>query len=269
MSFASSPTLARVSASGRYQGAVTRRALPEVDAEIAALPRPLRATLASIWLSQAATEARVARSFGVIHRSLARLDADPGLVALAARAVDDEHRHAALCEELAGRYAGRVVGPHASLPHQRPAHAEASSPALRAALFVVGQCALNETFASAYLDAARREAETPLARAALRALLEDEVDHARIGWAYLSTLSPALRAAVSDWLLPLVVCNLREWRRLELPQDDALAAHGVPPKELALAALDAAARELLVPAFRHVGLDTRALERWIAAGLPT
>ncbi|MEQ8890502.1 MAG: diiron oxygenase, partial [Sandaracinaceae bacterium] len=195
--------------------------------------------------------------------------ADPGLVALAARAVDDEHRHAALCEELAGRYAGRVVGPHASLPHQRPVHREAASPELRAALFVVGQCALNETFASAYLDAARREAKTPLARAALRALLEDEVDHARIGWAYLSTLTPALRAALSDWLVPLVVCNLREWRRLELPDGDALAAHGVPPKEVAVEALDAAARDLLVPAFRHVGLDTRALERWVTASLPT
>lgn len=269
MSLASEPTLARVSRAGRYRGAVTGRPLPEHDAEIAALPRSLRATLASIWLSQAATEARVARSFGIIHRSLAQLDADPGLVALAARAVDDEHRHAALCEELAGRYAGRVVGPHASLPHQRPVHREATSPELRAALFVVGQCALNETFASAYLDAARREAKTPLARAALRALLEDEVDHARIGWAYLSTLTPALRAALSDWLVPLVVCNLREWRRLELPDGDALAAHGVPPKEVAVEALDAAARDLLVPAFRHVGLDTRALERWVTSGLPT
>ena len=64
--------------------------------------------------------------------------------------------------------------------------------------------------------------------------------------------------------LPLTVCNLREWRGIDLPEDDALAAHGVPPRELALRALDEAVSELLVPGFRHVGLDTRPLERWAA-----
>lgn len=268
-SFASDRTRARVGADGRWGGAVTRRDLPETSDAIHALPRALRARLASVWLSQAATEARVARSFGVIHGSLARVGAHPGLVALAARAVDDEHRHAALCEEVAGRYAGKGCGPHVELPTQRPRHPHASSDALRDALYVVGQCALNETFASAYLSAARKGAKTELARAALRELLEDEVDHARIGWAYLMTAPPALRAELSEWLVPLTVCNLREWRRLELPDDDALSAHGVPPMEVARAALDDAVEELLVPGFRHVGLDTRALERWIARGAPT
>ncbi len=264
---ASAPTRARVRADGRWGGAVTRRDLPDGADEIAALDPATRATLARIWLSQAATEYRVASSFAVIHRGLVALDADAGLVRLAARAVDDEHRHAALAEALAGRYAGRPVGPHPVLPEQRPEHATAS-PALKSALFVVGQCALNETFASAYLSAGYAGAKHPLAKAALRELLEDEIDHARIGWAYLSTTTPALRRELSDWLLPLTVCNLREWRRLELPAGDALAAHGVPPLEVAREALDEALADVLLPGFRRAGLDTRALERWIAAGAP-
>ncbi|MCB9592446.1 MAG: hypothetical protein H6719_06920 [Sandaracinaceae bacterium] len=257
---------ARLRSDGRWGGAVTRRALPDGADEIGALGPATRARLARIWLSQAATELRVASSFAVIHRGLVALDADAGLVRLAARAVDDEHRHATLAEELAGRYAGRAVGPPPVLPDQRPGHPTASSPALRSALWVVGQCALNETFASAYLSAGYQGARHPLARAALRELLEDEIDHARIGWAYLGTTSPALRRELSDWLLPLTVCNLREWRRLELPEDDALAAHGVPPLAIAREALEETLREVLVPGFRRAGLDTRALERWIAAG---
>lgn len=268
MSRASAETRGRVRADGRYGGAITRRELPDATEEIAALDPALRAQLATIWLSQAATEARVATSFATIHASLVALDADPGLVRLAERAVDDEHRHATLCEELAGRFAGRVVGPHPALGEQRPLHETASSAALRDALYVVGQCALNETFASAYLSTAYRGAERPLAKRALQELLEDEVDHARLGWAYLHSMDPALRRELEDWLLPLTVCNLREWRRLELPESDALAANGVPPRELAQAALGATLGEVLVPGFRHVGLDTRPLERWIASGAP-
>jgi hypothetical protein len=153
--------------------------------------------MAKIWLSQAATEARVATSFGRIHQSLVALGADAGLIALSARAVDDEHRHVAL-----------------------------------------------------------------------RGLLEEEVDHARVGWAFLASSDASIRDQVSDWLLPLAVCNLREWRRLDLPDDQSLAALGVPQRSDAHEALTDALRGVLVPGFAHVGFDTTALERWIAQGAP-
>ena len=81
----------------------------------------------------------------------------------------------------------------------------------------------------------------------------DRIDHARLGWAYLGTAPAPLRRAISEWLVPLTACNLREWRRIDLPEDDALAVHGVPPRELALAALDEAVTELLVLARDPVG----------------
>ncbi len=266
-SMASPRTRARLRADGRWGGAVTQRAVPD-DEALRALSVEVRGRLAANWLGQAATEARVAHSFSVIHESLSRLGAGRELVALAARAVDDEHRHAALAEEMAGIYAGRVVGPHDRLPARRPAHLAASSPALRDVLWVVGQCALNETFASAYLSAARRGAKSTLSRWALRELLEDEIDHSRIGWAFLRHLPSEMKRELSEWLLPLTVCNLREWRALVLPEDDILAPHGVPPMEVARVAIDEALVDLLLPGFVHVGLDTRALERWIARGKP-
>jgi len=266
--FASEATRTRVRREGRWNGAVTSRALPDSNDEVAALAPDLRVRMAKIWLSQAATEARVATSFGRIHESLVALDADAGLIALSARAVDDEHRHAALCEEIAGRYAGRVIGPHPTLPDAGPQHPRATSETQRRALWVVGQCALNETFAGAYLSTAWRGATAPLARAALRELLEDEVDHARVGWAFLASSDASIRDQVSGWLLPLAVCNLREWRRLDLPDDQSLAALGVPQRSDAHEALTDALRGVLVPGFAHVGLDTTALERWIAQGAP-
>ncbi len=266
ITLASAETRSRVRPDGRWNGSVTQRPAPR-DESLDALSPRTRARLAQSWLGQAATEARVAHSFRVIHASLERSGADPGLVGLAARAVDDEHRHAALSEQMAGIYAGRGVGPHAQLPKQRPAHLDASSQMVRDVLWVVGQCALNETFASAYLTAARRGAKSELARWALRELLEDEIDHSRIGWAFLGRLPRELVREVSRWLLPLTVCNLREWRALILPEDDSLAEHGVPPMEVARTAIDEALVDLLLPGFVHVGLDTRELETWISAGM--
>lgn len=266
MRYVSMQTSARVSADGRWNGQVTRRGLPEL--EVRAFSPEIRAQMAGIWLTQAATESRVARSFEIIGASLRALRADPGIIRLAARAVDDEHRHAALCEQLAGAYAGRTVGPHVELAHRTPEHRDASE-ALRHALYVVGQCALNETFASAYLSAAQVGATEPLAAASLKELTSDEIDHARVGWAFLTDMPEAMRPLMSDWLLPLTVCNLREWRGIQLPQDDSLAAHGVPPQDLARQFLNEALSGVLLPGFQHVGLDTRALEAWIRSGAST
>jgi hypothetical protein len=256
-----------LSPTGRWGGRVTSRALPDATDELASLDPSLARALTQLWWMQSATELRVATSFAIVHEALGALGAEPALVALAARAVDDEHRHRALCLELAARYAGRAVEPPPALPPQQPAHALAASEDERRALFVIGQCALNETFASAYLTTAHRGATSPLARAALHELLRDEVDHARLGWAYVSTLPAARRAAISDWLVPLTIANLREWRASAASHTEAYEAHGVPRAEAVRAALDEVVREVLVPGFAHAGLDVRGLERWARAGL--
>ena len=261
----SAETRERVAADGRWGGSITHHALPDSREELAAMAPTQRAWLARIWRSQAATEARVASSFAVIEESLEALGADSGLVRLAARAVDDERRHAALCEEASGRYAGAPCAQHERLEARHPRHPHAS-PELRRALYVVGQCALNETFASAYLAQAYRGATSPLARAVIRELLEDEIDHARLGWAFLSTTSASTRRELSRWLVVLTESNLREWRRIDLPDSRALEAHGVPPRGEALDALDEAVRGVLLPGFAHAGLDTRGLERWLSRG---
>lgn len=262
--FVSDVTRDKVRSDGRWGGSITQRPFPGVE-QLDELHPETRLKLASHWMGQAASEARVGESFRAIHQSLVTLSADRGLTALAARAVDDEHRHASLAEELACRYAGRPIGPHPTLPLTPPEHRGASEE-LRAALYVTGQCALNETFATAYLTVARKGATSEVARHALRELLEDEIDHSRIGWAFLSDVPDRYKSGLSDWLLALTVCNYREWQALELPDNDSLAEHGMPPKEVARQALFEALAGILIPGFQHVGLDTRPLEAWVKRG---
>lgn len=258
-----------LSPTGRWGGKATARPLPDAQDELAALDPALREALAEIWWVQSATEFRVAASFEVVHASLVGLDADAALVALAARAVDDEHRHAALCLDMAGRLAGRAVEAPPTLPTQYPHHREALDEDERRALFVIGQCALNETFANAYLTTAYQDTTSPLARAAIQELLRDEIDHSRLGWAFLSQLPPARRARISDWLVPLTITNLRQWHESATTHTHAYAANGVPSAEAVREALAETVREVLLPGFEHVGLDVRALSLWVRAGMPT
>ncbi|MFT5355454.1 MAG: hypothetical protein ACI9KE_002673 [Polyangiales bacterium] len=267
-SMTSAQTRSSLRSDGRWGGDATRNPAPgitEAFDDAQALTPQERIDVASTWHMQASTEARVAGQFAVVRDALVSLNADGGLIRLATRAVDDEHRHAALCEDVAGRYLGRVVSPYVVLPEHRPEHPGASD-ALRHVLYVVGQCCLNETFASAYLSTAQEHATSPVARWALRELLSDEVDHARIGWGFMHDLPPAMNRLLSDWLVPITVCNLREWRSIELPKDDALVAHGIPPHEATQDAITETLHGVVIPGFAHAGLDTRALERWAAAG---
>jgi hypothetical protein len=257
------------SPSGRWGGALTSRPLPVTDPEILAMTPLAREEMGRIWLSQAATEARVAKSFALIHGALVALGADAGLSAVAERAIDDEHRHTALCRTMAERYVGAAVVATPELPFAPPRHDAAESDRARRILWIVGQCAFNETFASAYLALCNDRAELPLAQAAMRELLSDEIDHARIGWAFLSTLNAADKALVQGWLEPIAIANLREWRAVRLAEDERLSRHGVPPSAAVEDALREAVADLIVPGLAHVGLDPRPLERWVARGAPT
>lgn len=258
-----------ISNDGRWGGAVTSRPLPDGTTEVAEIDPKTRDLLARIWLSQAATELRVARSFALVHESLVHLGADPGLISVSKRAIDDEHRHTALCREMASRYAGAPVIDPPELELAPPKHEEARNERERRALWIVGQCSFNETFASAYLSLCHERAESPLARAALRELLSDEIDHARIGWAYLSTLPQSLQPVIADWLVPLAICNLREWRKVRLSDDKTLERHGIPSAGDVEEALTSAVHDLIMPGLEHVKLDTRGLQKWIADGAKT
>lgn len=256
---------------GRYHGALTSRPMPAEDARLEALPQATRETLAAVWRVRAAMERRVADSFQVIVDALRARDASAELVALAHRAIDDEHRHAELSRVVASRYAGREVPAPERLPLVVP-RLEGASPAVRSTLHVVGQCILNETTAAAYLELCMHHATGSTAQWGLRELLADEVDHGRIGWAHLASLPADERRGLSPWLLPLAFLNLRVWRQETIDEnfaDPVFAEHGAPNAADVEAALSSALGDLIVTGFARLGMDTSELRAWLDVGAPT
>jgi hypothetical protein len=253
---------------GRWGGRLTHKPLPARDTAIDACSPGARRKLAGIWLSRAAMERRVADSFVVIAAALRRRRASEQLIQLADRSIDDEYRHAELSRVVASRFAGRDLAAPPRLELEVPAHKGCSTD-LRDTLHVVGQCVLNETTATAFLETCLAHATGTLARSALRELLSDEVDHGRIGWAYLASTSVETREQVGRWLLPMAYLNLRVWKE-ESPVDPEhlpeLSAHGAPPGEVIHDALVDALWTLIVPGLRELDVPTAPVERWLCAG---
>jgi hypothetical protein len=255
---------------GRWGGRLTSRPLPEVDETIELLDARSRGILAEIWLARSANERRVSDSFALIHAALLAVHAESSLVALAHRAVDDELRHAEICRTVASRFAREELAAPSPLLLTVPPHATAS-PELRHTLHIVGQSCFNETLASAILEASLQTARGPLACAALRELLSDEVDHARLGWAHLATVRPEVKKKLSAWLQPLARGNLKTWRETQrtYATSPELVEHGALTRERTEQTLVGALRDLVVPGFAKLGLSVDALTHWLDEGAET
>lgn len=239
-----------------------RRAVPGADADptIAALPAGTRALLAELWTERAASELAAGEAFAAVERDLQALDADPAVLALAARAVADEPEHAGLCMLLAEAYHGAPLPLPAPRAFQLPVH-EGADDVLRRHLHVIGLCCINESIAVAFVAACLADAAGPLLAAVHREHLADEIGHARVGWAHLGSarVDADVRAALIPWLPRLLSANLAVWSvRIGILPEAGVPGHALPPARQLRAATIAAAREIIVPGFAHVGLPTAA-----------
>jgi hypothetical protein len=233
---------------------LTRKPLPIDDPTIVALTDAERRVAVAVWHGRAEAELRASGSFDHVAGELVAAAAPAALVALARRAVADELRHAAICWRVACAFAGEALPPPRTLPVTIPVLAGASEP-LRRVLHVIGMSCLNETTGSAFLEVCRDGARGPLVCAALHELLTDEIDHARLGWAFVATLDAATRAEVAAWIPTLVAANLAMWRqRPHRSITGALVAQGCPRWDDVDAAVVAAIDDLLMPGFALVGL---------------
>ncbi len=239
---------------------MTDRRLAE-DATIARLAPAERETLAAIWRHRARSESAVGNVFAQVADELVASGAPAELVALARSAEADEARHAAVCEELAVAYGHDGAAP----PARRVRLRDYDQPTvrLRAALHAVHVCCISETIATAFVEACLGACESTVLRDIHREHLADEVRHARVGWAYVATLTAEERAAIASELPYVLQLQLDAWttRFDDLPAD-GVPGHGYPPRTELLDAVHGAIRELVLPGFDHVGVDSAAARAW-------
>ena len=238
--------------------------LPLDDPAIARLDGASRAAMARHWCRRAWSEGQVATAFAALHAGLVEVEAEAVVRGMIERAAEDEVRHSGVCAALAGAYRGDEVagwrGEGVALPRFDEARA------VEVTLQVVGMCCVGETLATVWLESCLAGARTPLARAANRVHLREEVGHARAGWAHLAAARTAEHLAIVEQYVPAFVrAGVREWLAAgsDLPVGTGLEGHGVLSPAQHRAAIVRGAREVVLPGFAGLGLDVAAATRWL------
>ena len=125
---------------------------------------------------------------------------------------------------------------------------------------------MGETISTYLFRAGRRRTVEPLTRAALGAILADEVRHQRLGWDALTALWPSLsdppRAAVQRQAARGLAAAEQQtarpamlWLQRRQPFDPAYAALGVLNPEVRVEACYFAVERFVVPRLTRLGLD--------------
>jgi hypothetical protein len=243
-----------------------RGALPEHDERIDALDSATRMAIAGTWQRRAGEELKVATALSMLCRELLETGADGDVLLAASRAVHDEVRHGEICRTLASRYRGEDVPwpPPVSLKMQ-PSRGPAPAHTL---LHVAEMCCANEAVSATYLDASFAGATGACARAALRELLRDEVEHARFGWVYVGRAvawGPG-RRALEEHVLPIVQNVVGCWfDDSAITLRDGMPDDGLPSVSVMRACAVTAMRDLVLPGFEGLGLDVGPARDWLQA----
>jgi hypothetical protein len=241
-----------------------RERLPLDDPSVDALDGPTRERVALQWEARARAELRVASVFAVLIRELLETGADPPVLEICARAVSDEVRHAEICRLLAARYAAREIAwpPPERVPP--PPHASAPD-RLRPTLRVVAMGCINETIASAWLEASLKGATAPIARAAIRELVADDVHHARLGWAHLASprITSAVRSEIAAWMPRLLDTAAKPWLKGAESEDPGVPHHGVPSAETTRGIVHSTVRDVILPGLEMLGVNILPARAWV------
>ena len=142
-----------------------------------------RAIVGATWRERARQEHLAVGAFALLARELAEEGCDSIVLALVTKAAWDEVRHETICRKLGAALLGEreIPARWRGVPNP-PSHAD---PRTRTLLHMVEMCCLSETLTGVHFSEMLARASNPVAHDAVAALLEDEIDHGRAGWAYV------------------------------------------------------------------------------------
>lgn len=222
------------------------------------LPEASRAIVGRTWLERMRQEHLAVGAFSLLAQELAEQGCDAAVLGLVARASADEVRHAEVCGRMASALLGASQVPRAwrGLP-KVPPHPEHDA-ATRVLLHMVEMCCLSETLTGVFFTEMHARAADPVARVVVESLLEDEIDHGRVGWAYLALRARERSLAGLREALPAMIDRTfgRALRALAPVADDAaMEAFGYVQDSACPAIFVRTLRDVVVPGFETLGVD--------------
>jgi hypothetical protein len=218
--------------------------------------------VAESWNHRSKQEHLAVGAFSMLAHELSDDGCEPIVLSLITRAANDEVRHTEICARMWFALRGEPFVP------ARFRGTSAVTPA-DVLLHVVEHCCLSETFTTVAFTEMLARTTHPVAHAVVKSLLADEIDHGRVGWAYLAERARAGRIEGVTEALPEIVVRAvgAAMKPADMNPSDDDPAHErwgyLAPRTIA-AIYRAALHDVVLPGFAKFGIDTRDALRALA-----
>jgi len=191
-------------------------------------------------------------------------EAPAALVEVAARAAQDETRHASRCEDILRSRHAPIPPPETRLLEYAPL---TLTPEQRLTYEVVAQSCVSETESMATLVTLLDEAREETLKSVIHELARDEVQHARLGWGYLAWIRDRLDLTFLGTLLPGMAAGSAGpdlFRpAMEGTDDPTLYGAGVVPHSERQRIYLETLESVVIPGMGEHGVDAAPLRLWV------
>lgn len=222
-----------------------------------------RAALAAMWNFRALGEQETAADYELLAQRLREERSPVSIVERVLAAATDESRHRDLCAKLAARFGHAVVGEPPKLRRIAPHDLEGRP---RLAYEMTALFCVTESINATLLLRSREKTRDPETRDILHTLLADEVEHSRIGWAYLSS-EVSSKSVIAERMPRILDATTHDPQFLSNPNapppSAAAAAHGMLAQVELRAVFLEAMTDVVLPGLQLCGVDTGEAERWL------
>lgn len=231
---------------------------PDTRTRLSELTSEQRDCLHAYWLDRAEGELTTALTFEFMLDDLRQENAPAELLALAQKALEDEHRHVDWCLRWA-RAVDAERPAEARLGGTRPLAFDGASPRDNRLLRTVFGCCFSETVAVHVLRASHAHITLESVRRLNHEHLKEELPHARLGWALLgwSGIEWCDRDMIAEHVPEMARLTRMVWKTTPRPPDDALHALGYLSSEIIDPACEEALRDVVFPGLQHLGVASR------------
>jgi hypothetical protein len=226
-----------------------------------------RARAGASWRSRMGQEFLAVGAFATLIHEVAEEGCDPVVLQILTRASSDEVRHAEICRKMAEGIMDVEIPTRWKGVPSIPKHTTAP-PSTRVLLHMVEMCCLSETFTGVFLTEMLSRMPEGSPRMAVESLLEDEIDHGRVGWAYLASRAQAkeltgLGAALPK-MLERTVGGVMAFASANPEADDvAMEALGYLSTSVSASIYRRTLRDVILPGLEQCGIEVSALRRWV------
>jgi hypothetical protein len=227
-------------------------------------PRDARERAAGVWAFRAQAEAIASGRFVQLGRDLADVNAPQVVVELAERAAEEEARHIQICLDLV-----EGMGAHIEAPKTPEFRLKENLPNKQRTVLLqmVGTSCINETVSATVLAEMMRRAESGQVHDSIQEILRDEIDHGRMGWAYVAHLAQQGEVGFVGPYLPALLEAAIEDELFDTPDPDdpdaATICLGTLPKVERARLFQSAVADLVLPGLERFGIDTRMGRQWL------